>query len=239
MLNEFVKPGNLVEVISRELNEREDKKAKTMKTRIYDIASEDVIRVTVPTVQGKMQLIAMDREYDIYFYTDNGLFQSICTVKDRYRINAVPVMELEIQSNLRRYQRREYYRLNCLMEMKCRALNSEETDEFIKTGNYSTETVRVPNAVLVDISGGGARFVTNEQYEIGALTLFRFSLRQKTGYKDYSVIARIIHSDPMQKSPGKFENRAEFVDIENAERESIIKYIFEEERRMRKTTTSV
>ena len=239
MLNEYVKPGNIVEIVNKDLEDDEDRNAKTMRTRIFDIVSDDVIKVTIPTVQGKMQLIATDGEYDVYFYTDNGLYQCTCTVKDRYRTNAIPVMELELQSNLRKYQRREYYRLTCMLEMRCRALDNEETDEFMKTGNRSPIGVRTPNAVMVDISGGGARFVTSESYEVGALILFRFSLKNKNAFKDYSVIGRVVYSQLMENSSGKYENRAQFVDIENTERESIIKYIFEEERRIRKTTSGI
>ncbi len=238
MLNEYVKPGNVIEIIDKDLENPEERSAKTLRTRIFDIVSDDVIKVTIPTVQGKLQLIDTDGEYDVYFYTSNGLYQCTCTVKDRYRSNAIPIMELELQSNLRRYQRREYYRLNCMLEMKCHAFDEEETDEYIKTGNYSTATgLRGPNAVMVDISGGGARFVSVDSYEVGALILFRFSLKQATGNKEYSIVGRVVYSEVMENMGGKYENRAQFVDIENTERESIIKYIFEEERRIRKTTT--
>ena len=233
MLNEYVKPGNVIEIIDKDLENPEERSAKTLRTRIFDIVSDDVIKVTIPTVQGKLQLIDTDGEYDVYFYTSNGLYQCTCTVKDRYRSNAIPIMELELQSNLRRYQRREYYRLNCML-----AFDEEETDEYIKTGNYSTATgLRGPNAVMVDISGGGARFVSVDSYEVGALILFRFSLKQATGNKEYSIVGRVVYSEVMENMGGKYENRAQFVDIENTERESIIKYIFEEERRIRKTTT--
>ena len=238
MLNEYVKPGNVIEIIDKDLDNPEERSAKTLRTRIFDIVSDDVIKVTIPTVKGKLQLIETDGEYDVYFYTSNGLYQCTCTVKDRYRSNAIPIMELELQSNLRRYQRREYYRLNCMLEMKCHAFDEEETDEYIKTGNYSTATgLRGPNAVMVDISGGGARFVSVDSYEVGALILFRFSLKQATGNKEYSIVGRVVYSEVMENMGGKYENRAQFVDIENTERESIIKYIFEEERRIRKTTT--
>ena len=238
MLNEYVKPGNVVEIIDKDLEDPQERTAKTLRTRIFDIVSDDVIKVTIPSVKGKLQLIATDGEYDVYFYTSNGLYQCSCTVKDRYRTNAIPVMELELQSNLRRYQRREYYRLNCMLEMKCHAFDNEEADEYLKTGNYSTATgLKGPNAVMVDISGGGARFVSNQSYEVGALILFRFSLKQKNGFQEYSVVGRIVYSELMANGSGKYENRTQFVDIENTERESIIKYIFEEERRIRKTTT--
>ena len=221
MLNEYVKAGNVVEIVDKDLENSEERNAKTMRTRIFDIVSDDVVKVTIPTVKGKLQLIATDGEYDVYFYTDNGLFQCTCTVKDRYRTNAIPVMELELQSNLRKYQRREYYRLNCMLEMKCRAFDNEETDEYIKTGNYSTASgISASNAIMVDISGGGARFVSREKYETGALILFRFSLKQKTGNRDYSVVGRVVYSELMENSSGNYENRAQFVDIENTERES-------------------
>ena len=39
---------------------------------------------------------------------------------------------------------------------------------------------------------------------------------------------------PFQKLKGKFENRLEFTEISDLEREDIVKYIFQEERRRRR-----
>ena len=44
----------------------------------------------------------------------------------------------------------------------------------------------------------------------------------------------MLKSEPLANREGSFENRIQFVNMENEDRESIIKYIFEEERKLRR-----
>ena len=93
------------------------------------------------------------------------------------------------------------------------------------------------DGILVDISGGGTRFVSDRKYESGELILFRFSLHEKEegeNEDEYSVIGRVVNVTPMENNRGKFEVRVEFVNINEHDREEIIRYIFEEERKQRK-----
>lgn len=52
--------------------------------------------------------------------------------------------------------------------------------------------------------------------------------------KNFSVAGKVLRSMPFQKLKGKFENRLEFTEISDLEREDIVKYIFQEERRRRR-----
>jgi c-di-GMP-binding flagellar brake protein YcgR len=44
----------------------------------------------------------------------------------------------------------------------------------------------------------------------------------------------VIVSDKLLNYPEKYENRVEFTDIGRADREDLIKYVFEQERKRRK-----
>ncbi|MCR5627766.1 MAG: flagellar brake protein [Lachnospiraceae bacterium] len=237
MLNEYIKPGNVLEIVTESKNTDDALEGRNnLRTKIYDIVSDDVIKAVIPSEQGKLKLLPVGGEYDVFFYTSNGLYQCNCNVKDRYRANAIPIMELELMSNLRKYQRREYYRLNCMLSMKCHELQDDEVDAFKRTGMVREGMEAETPAVIVDISGGGARFVSYEQYEIGTLILFRFNITHNGKLKRYSIVGRVIKSDILEGQGNRYTNRAQFVDIDNADRESIIKYIFDEERRIRKNS---
>lgn len=62
----------------------------------------------------------------MYFYGDNVVYQCNARVVDRYRYNGQYVLVMDMTSNLRNYQRREYYRFSCALEMDSRQLAEEE-----------------------------------------------------------------------------------------------------------------
>ena len=85
-----------------------------------------------------------------------------------------------------------------------------------------------------DISGGGARFISRTQYPVGSEVMFRFSLFVSGKMNEYSLHGRVLFSQPMKNNPGAFEHRMQFIHIPRDDRESIIRYIFEEERKIRR-----
>ena len=66
---------------------------------------------------------------------------------------------MELTSNLRKYQRREYYRFSCALEMNSRKLEPEEVKAVDRNQLYLVPGLPAKRSVIVDISGGGLRFV--------------------------------------------------------------------------------
>ena len=89
------------------------------------------------------------------------------------------------------------------------------------------------NGTMVDISGGGARFISKVQYEKGSLIQFVFSLFVNGSITEYKLIGKVLKSERIENREGSFENRIQFVNMQTDDRESIIRYIFEEERKKR------
>ena len=92
--------------------------------------------------------------------------------------------------------------------------------------------------VIVDISGGGLRFVSRRIYQAGSVLLLRFSLPIQDAEKSFLVAARVIYSGEIEKRKTEYENRVKFELISSAMREEIIKYIFNAERKNRKNGRS-
>lgn len=243
MLSEYLTPGDRVEIkalnpntvlahIASSADEYYDVK-KTYRTRIYDILSEDVVSIEMPTEKTKLILLPVGEDFDLCFYTARGLYQCYARVRDRYKTSNVYILEMALTTNLRKFQRREYYRFNCVLDMKARNLSEDEERQITEHEVEFIDTdMLLDEGVIVDISGGGARFISNTKYEVGSLILFNFTLEIDGNRRPYSLIGRIITSDRPAEREG-FENRIKFVGINSKDRESIIKYIFEEERKIR------
>lgn len=239
MISKYIQVGNKLELesVKRSKNEYGEIVRKKYISELYEIVSEDRIKIAMPMEHMKIVLLPVDGEYSLCFYTKSGLYQCLARVAERYRSNNMFVLVMELETGLQRYQRREYYRLNTVIDMKSRRLDVENE---MNTEADNTEHVEFmdtdltfDNGTMVDISGGGARFISSVQYPKESLIRFVFSLFVNGSVTEYRLIGRVLKSDEMDNREGSFENRIQFVNIVNEDRESIIKYIFEEERKHR------
>lgn len=238
MISRYIQEGNRLELEStkKSVNEFGEVVRKTYKSQLYEIMTEDRIKIAMPVEEQKIILLPVDGEYSLCFYTRSGLYQCIARVAERYKSNNMFVLVMELETDLQRYQRREYYRLNTILDMKCRKLDegnpsaATTTDEHVE---FMDTDLTFDNGTMVDISGGGARFISPAQYPVGSLIRFVFSLFVNGTMTEYKLIGRILKSGPMENKEGSYENRIQFVNIDNEDRESIIRYIFEEERKQR------
>ena len=112
MLSKYVIPGNKLEIqaVDRSKNMDELESKKVYDSVVYDVLSEDRFEIYMPMEKTKLILLPVDVEYDVYFYTASGLYQCFAKVIDRYKSDGKFILLLELVSNLRKFQRREYYR---------------------------------------------------------------------------------------------------------------------------------
>ncbi len=235
MISKYVNPGDKVDIEHIErVKYNEENERRTFRSSIYDIISEDRIKITMPIEQGKIILFSVDAELNVCFYTKNGLFQCIGRVVDRLKENNIFLLDIELVTDLKRYQRREYYRLNCVLDMKSTMINENDIVEYTEQVRFLDTDITFDNGTMVDISGGGARFISQAKYPKGSNILFVFSLFVDGSLTEYKLLGKVLLSEEVKNQEGKYEHRIQFVNIMNDDRESIIKYIFEEERRIRK-----
>lgn len=215
-------------------DEQYNSTAKIYQSSVYEIQSEDIIEITMPMEKTKLILLPIDGEFEMVFYCSTGLFQCLGRIIDRYKNNNVYILLVELISNLRKYQRREFYRLRCALEMRARYLEKEEVQTLENRQPFALmKNLPMKESIIVDISGGGLRFLSSHQYEPGSLIYCCYHLMNAGEHKKYDVISRIISSIELDNRPGTFEHRAQFYDMDPGVREAIIKYIFEEERKSR------
>ena len=87
---------------------------------------------------------------------------------------------------------------------------------------------------VVDLSGGGAKFRSEFQVNPGQYILLGLRLTNDKMDKQYYILGSVIACYPMENTKDKlYECRVKFMIKDNKIREEIIRYIFEEERRIR------
>lgn len=234
LISKYVVPGCRVDLqaIQRSTSSEEiEGPRRSHQSQVLDILSEDRIEISMPIEKSKLILLPVDGEYDLYFYSDNGLYQCYARVVDRYKNNSLYVLVMDLTSNLRRYQRREYYRFSCALEMNSRQLEEEEISVADKGVNSLIPELPLKSSVVVDISGGGLRFVANYAYEAQSMILCKYRLLIEGRVKEYSLLGRVLAVRELENRKGIYEHRVQYVNMDSEDREEIIKYIFDEERK--------
>lgn len=241
MLSDFIKPGCKIELqaVSRGISESEDAVKKTYCSQVYDVISEDRMEITMPMEQTKLILLPVDGEYDVTFYTEQHLYQCFMRIIDRYKSDNVYILVVEMISNLRKYQRREFYRFSCALEMCARPLVEKEVKAVEQQeAQFLTPGLPLKRSIIVDISGGGLRFMSSQRYEPESLIYCTYHLFVDNKSKECEIIGKILSVKEVENKKGTFEHRVQYVNLNVGGREEIIKYIFAEERKNRRRERS-
>lgn len=236
MLSKYIVPGNKIEIQAleqaRDIEEKEQKKG--YQSQVLDILSEDRFEIAMPMEKSKLILLPVGAEYDLYIYTPAGVYQCYANVIDRYKSDNRYILLMELASNLRKFQRREYFRLSCALDMNVRPLEKEEVEAVEKNSNALVPGLPLKRSVIVDISGGGIRFVGDYAYEPESLVYCKYNLAVGGASKEYTLVAKVLMVRELEDKPGTYEHRAQYINIDTSDREEIIKFIFEQERKRRK-----
>ncbi len=236
MIEKFISPGDKLELKSTVSVVLPDgtEGVKTYKTSVYDILDDGRLELVMPMEKTRLVLLPVDGEYDVCFFSHGGMYRADVRIVDRQKINGTYILVVEMISNLHKYQRREYYRFNCVVEMKAREMTRQEMDAFAKGITQLISEEDMVRGVIVDISGGGTRFVSRQKFNENSIVLMSFSLPIMERERSFLLAAKVIYSGVIENRANEYENRVKFEFIDTTTREEIIKYIFDEERKNRK-----
>ena len=234
MLSKFISIGDKIELqaIGRSVKRSPEQPEKVYSSQVFDILSEDKIEIVMPMEKTKLILLSVDSEYELVLYGDTGLYQCNVRIVDRYKSHNVYILAVELISDLRKYQRREYYRFSCALEMNIRCLEPEEQLALENKEAFEpVEGIPFAKGVIVDISGGGLRFLSANKFDSDSLVAVNFYLTRNQERKRYEAIGRIISVKELENRSRTYEHRIQYLNMKREIRDEIIKYIFEAERK--------
>lgn len=73
--------------------------------------------------------------------------------------------------------------------------------------------------------------MANYAYEAQSIILCKYRLLINGQAKEYSLLGRVLSVRELENRKGIYEHRVQYVNMDSEDREEIIKYIFEEERK--------
>lgn len=209
----------------------------TYASQVFEIRNDNILRVSMPIEHGRIIPLSKGKKFDAFFYTAKGLYQCRVIIIDRFKINNIYMMDIEILTEPVKYQRRQYYRLE--LNIPVRYMQITETESNVMA-NEEELPERLENLSeyhagdTIDISGGGLRFTGDTLVEKGNRLAVVFDIDYEGNIERYLLAADVIMSFAIPQHHGMYEHRVEFKDISKENREILIKYIFQEERKIRK-----
>ena len=114
---DIIRPGDRVDIETVVADERTDDK-KYYITKVYDVGDSGEVEVVMPMEKARTVVLSVSVVYDLYFYAGKGIYACTAEVISRRNENGVAIAVLAPTTELRRHQRREYFRYDCVIGMK-------------------------------------------------------------------------------------------------------------------------
>lgn len=227
-------------------------------SKLLDIVDEETISIAMPIVKSQVILMDLGCTYNVTFYTEKGVYRCKTQVVKRYKVKNIFIAELKVLDGPSKIQRREFYRFECRIELDYSVLPMKELDEMIDQMDQSVDTsddskvyqtvmaieklkdldmkngttlIQQKIGVISDLSGGGIKFKSDEELKKGEKLILNFSINN--GSRKVNVLGKVIASEESMKKNNMFEHRVQFIGIKEQEREEIVRYILNEERKLR------
>lgn len=252
MLSNVISIGDKIDL--RRISYRKAKEIEEYETKIYvsqllEYNSNNEALIAMPIVSGRIIPLTVGDHYHLCFYTKKGLFQCKVVITNRSKQNNIHTLTVTFLSDFEKYQRRSYYRLDCVLDIEYRILSTEELQWMQKFSDdkhptqeeqeqYTQKFDEIANlweeGTAIDISGGGMRFISSTLYEPSDKLRIKLFLEDQGKIQEQVVLASVISSARIPNKTGSIEHRVKFLKISNEQRETIIKFIFQEQRRIRR-----
>lgn len=210
MVNLDLKVNSRIEVVADE---------KSYKALIIDI-EDDNIKINIPVRNDEYLMLYKDDKIEINSYLDDGkCFNYYCNVISKGKDNNVIYYKLTLPYDVRRVQRRNFFRVNLLEEVTYKNITNKTEKEI--------EELPYKSGIMIDLSGGGLKVRTKEKLKGNDIIVMRIKM---TGI-EVKLKGQIVRIET--SIDNNFLYGVKFLDITEMESDKIIRELFEIMRKQR------
>ncbi|HUS88313.1 MAG TPA: flagellar brake domain-containing protein [Desulfosporosinus sp.] len=202
-------PGLAVELVVSE-GEYEGK----YRTRIEEVG-ERILAVGAPFNHGEMVPLHEGTKVKLTFWDEAAAYSFEGKIMQKIAV-PIPMFVLELPDSVAKVQRRDFVRVPAFYPVSFRSVTKEGLSNLQK-------------GTLLDLSGGGMRFLTKDRVENQSLLYVLLTLPKG----DLKTPVRVCRAEKIEES-NRYCLSVEFHDISERERDQIIRCVFDIQRAMRK-----
>jgi c-di-GMP-binding flagellar brake protein YcgR len=189
-------------------------------SRVENISEDGTIEALIPIYRNRIIYIKNDSIVKVIVSREGAIYEFRAKVVSKI-FGVIPLLKLERISDISKIQRRDFYRLKIAKSIKVRKiinLKEKHFDEYV-------------NATAIDISGGGLCFSSTKELDFNDLIEVSIELSGKPITIFCKVLRRGIKDDD---ESNRFIYGVAYEKITEIERNIIMRFIFEEQRKLAK-----
>lgn len=180
------------------------------------------MEILAPIHGGRIYPVHRGVEMDIIYERMGEIYKFRATALERRVEGNIYLLRIMPKSGEEHIQRRVFFRLGCILDVQYRMFAVRDT-KVEDRGKFE-------KAITKDISGGGLCLLTNEKPVYGWFIEGSFDIGAKI--KFIGRIVRVINIH--DKGKFKYEAGIEYVEINEHDREKVISFIFNSQRKLLK-----
>lgn len=183
------------------------------RTRIEEVG-ERILAVGAPFDHGEVVPLREGTKIKLTFWDEAAAYSFEGTIMQRIAV-PIPMFVLELPDSVAKVQRRNFVRVPAFYPVSFRSVTREGLSDNQK-------------GTMIDLSGGGLRFLTKQPVENKALLYVLITLPRG----EMKTPVRVCRAEKMEGSK-HYTVSVEFHDIAERDRDQIIRCVFDIQRTMR------
>ncbi len=199
----------------------------TLVSQFEWLEAKNLAAIAAPIFEGRIVPLPNYSELGIYFTKRTGslpnLYKFNAIIRSRIVSDNLHIMIVEKQGDIMNVQRRNYFRLDCFVEVRYRILDPEGDDKYDKDKAYI-------NTWANNLSGGGVCLILEEKVPAGTIVECEMFSDTSRPVKFFGKVIRFEETGKDGKY--KFEAGIAYIEISDNDREVIVRYIYEEQRKL-------
>ena len=188
----------------------------TYMSKISDISEDKIIVMAI--YDGELIPLRKNLPINVYFNGEHAVYKFESRVEKRIK-DPIPLMELKIPEEIKRIQRRQYFRLKVNKDAYYRLQEDKEKnkDDYIKTQ-------------IIDISGGGVKLVLESKLKKGDIIEIKLYINS---LKESPITGKVVRITTLKDDYTKAAG-IKFINIRYSIQDKIVGWIFDYQSELRR-----
>lgn len=180
-------------------------------TQIQDIDGKN-IRISTPMYKSALIRLRQKTRIELLVLGTTKVFELDAEVVGIDSEGNLNYTDIVVTSNIKKIERRNYFRVKMVKDIYIREKDEEELDEFVR-------------AITIDLSGGGIQFSTSHDFPKDIIVELKMEIDGKEVLMDGELLNK-----SWQEEFGVYKYSVEFKDLSNLVQEMVIRYVFKIQR---------
>ncbi|MGM0446147.1 MAG: flagellar brake protein [Bacillota bacterium] len=187
-------------------------------SKVADIVDDEIF---IMAIYKREEIIPLRKgiKVDVLYEGDTAFYSLTSEITGREK-EPLPMLSIKLTDNIERIQRRRFFRV--LVNKKIQYISLKE--------QLDKETQPVfKETTAIDLSGGGLLMVLKDDLKVNDRLLFKLDIEDLDKLVEGKIVRILYNKDGHSKTAG-----IEFVDINRKDRDTIISYLFNYQRKLRR-----